>query len=209
MYIKLNVCLSSTWPHWWDRHLVPSCPFLVQWNKCPHSVSSVVHELFVTGPPTPPRRPSTSWHRSAPQRAGSYWWTRSCLCSPPSPKDRHRDQQHRHRDQQHRHLKPRSVNQPPCKAASYRSVCKCPDHHRGGSLGHQSPGADGLSWREGGAESRAAGRQVVGHWVFNHPQELLWTISRSDTQLVQQLNWGGRRQKREMMTCSISALYIN
>lgn len=49
----------------------------------------VVHWVLVTGCPKLPQRQSTSWHRSAQQRVGSYWWIHSSLCSPHSPnKDR-------------------------------------------------------------------------------------------------------------------------
>lgn len=45
----------------------------------------IVYWLSVTGHPRLPRRQSISWHRSVPQRGGSYWWRPSSLCSPHSP----------------------------------------------------------------------------------------------------------------------------
>lgn len=36
---------------------------------------------------------------------------------------------------------------------------------------------------------------MVRHWVFNHPQKLLRTISSPDTQLVQQLNCGTKSKE--------------
>lgn len=47
--------------------------------------TSVVHWVLVTGRPKLPQTQSTSWHRSAQQRVGSYWWIHSSLCSPHSP----------------------------------------------------------------------------------------------------------------------------
>lgn len=74
-------------------------------------------------------------------------------------------------------------------APPHHSVCKRSNHHCSGTLRHQSPGTDGLSGREGGGYTGAARRQVVRHWIFNHPQKFLRTVSRSDAQLVQQLNY--------------------
>lgn len=87
----------------------------------------------------------------------------------------------------------KAVNQQPSRAISHRSMCKCSNHHCSRSLWHQRAGTDSLSRGEGGGYAGAARRQVVRHWVFNHPQKLLRTISGPDTQLVQQLNWDRRR----------------
>lgn len=78
---------------------------------------------------------------------------------------------------------------------SHRSMCKRSNHHCSRSLWHQSAGTDSLSRGEGSGNAGAARRQMVRHWVFNHPQKLLRTISGPDTQLVQQLNWNRREDR--------------
>lgn len=144
-------------------------------KNCSCLCSSV---LSVTLPPTPPQRQSTSWHRSVLQKVGSYWGTLSSLCSPHSP------------------IKIGNISDTDNAVTlfqqtifSHRSMCKCSNHHCSWSLRHQRSGANRLSCREGGGNSRTTRWEVVRNWVFNHPQKLLWTISCPDAQLVQQLDW--------------------
>lgn len=73
----------------------------------------------------------------------------------------------------------------PTAISSYRSVCKCSDHHCSWSLWNDSARTDSLPSGKRGAYAGAAGRQVVRHWVLNHPEKLLRTVGSPDTQLVQ------------------------
>lgn len=76
----------------------------------------------------------------------------------------------------------------PTVITSYRSVCKCSNHHCCWSLWNHSARTDSLPSRKGGTYAGTAGWQVVRHWVLDHPQKLLRTICSPDTQLVQQLD---------------------